>query len=67
MYLCQLRLFLTSGAGSDPGNTLGGFLLLHLGELLIHLLMTRGLALQQKMALTVLIAGWSLVGLMLCY
>ena len=57
MYLCRLRLFLTSGA-SGPGNTLGGFLLLHLGEgELILLLMTRGLALQQKIAL--LIAGWS--------
>ena len=57
MYLCR-RLFLTSGAGSGPGNTLGGFLLLHLGEgELILLLMTRGLALQQKIAL--LIAGWS--------
>ena len=59
MYLCRLRLFLTSGA-SGPGNTLGGFLLLHLweGELIL-LLMTRGLALQQKIALQVLIAGWS--------
>ena len=34
-------------------------MLLHLWEGELHLLMTRGLALQQKIALSVLIAGWS--------
>ena len=55
-YVSGPRLFSTCAA-SGPGNTLGGFLHLGEGELLILLLMTRGLALQQKIAL--LIAGWS--------